>query len=461
MKDVMFSAMKNHTVDFVDIRIEDQTTTWVTFRGADLDSIGSARTVGGIVRAFYKGGWGFSTFNDLDNLEKRVAEACETARLVGKDTSTLAPAAPVVDEVRASLLSDFRKVPLAEKKALAERYNQIVLSHSPKIQTSSVRYGDSFKTIQYASSEGAYILEEIPDIYIMVMATAREGDLVQNAFERTGGTGYESVLNFEESARAAARRAVDLLSAEPVKGGKYTVVTDPVMTGVFTHEAFGHLSEADFVYENEQMQKLMVLGKRFGVDNLNIVDSGATTEADGQFASLGSHKYDAEGVPMRKNYLIKDGILVGRLHSRETAGKMGEQPTGNARTVNFDHPPIVRMTNTFIEAGPDSYEDMIKDIKLGVLAMDAIGGQTAMEMFTFSAAYGYMIRDGKVAEMVRDVVLTGNVFETLMNIDRIGSEVRFGPAGPGGCGKGSQHPLRVGLGGPYIRIQNCLVGGVQ
>jgi TldD protein len=113
---------------------------------------------------------------------------------------------------------------------------------------------------------------------------------------------------------------------------------------------------------------------------------------------------------------------------------MGEQPTGNARAVAFQHPPIVRMTNTYIDAGPDSLEDMLKDIPLGVLAISATGGQTAMEMFTFTAAYGYMIRDGKIAELVRDVSLTGNVFETLMNIDRIGNKVEWYPNGPGGCG---------------------------
>jgi TldD protein len=176
---------------------------------------------------------------------------------------------------------------------------------------------------------------------------------------------------------------------------------------------------------------------------------------------LGTHPYDYEGVPARENFLIKEGILVGRLHSRETAAKMDEPVTGNARAVFFQHPPLVRMTNTYIEPREARFEDMIKDIKLGVYALDMIGGQTAMEMFTFSAAYGYMIRNGQVAELVRDVVLTGNVFETLMNIDMIGDDLEFAPNGPGGCGKGGQYPLRVGLGGPHIRIQNCVVGGQQ
>lgn len=456
MRDKLTQALNTHTADYADIRIEDLDTSWVSFRGPDLDSIGSSRTVGGIVRALYKGGWGYATFNDLDHLEKRVQEACEIAHLVGNQNTQLASIKPVVDCIKADMEKDFRLVPLAQKKALAEEYNNIVLKRHPKIRTSNTRYSDSFKTIYYASSEGTYLESEMPNIYLFMVGIARQDDIVQQNFQTGGGfSGYQLVENLHAKAEKAADMAVKLLSAPTVKGGKYTVVTDPMLTGVFTHEAFGHLSESDFIYENERMKELMQLGKRFGVDNLNILDDGSLP------GLLGTHKYDAEGTPTRQNYLIQDGILVGRLHSRETAGKMGEQPTGNARAVNFHHPPIVRMTNTYLAAGTDTFEEMIKDIDLGVFALDMIGGETAMEMFTFSAAYGYMIRNGQVAEMVRDVVLTGNVFETLMNIDCIGDQVYWAPNGPGGCGKGGQQPLRVGIGGPYIRIQNCTVGGQQ
>jgi TldD protein len=117
---------------------------------------------------------------------------------------------------------------------------------------------------------------------------------------------------------------------------------------------------------------------------------------------------------------------------------MGETPTGNARAVFFQHPPIVRMTNTYIEPGKTPAKDLFKDIELGVYAVDAIGGQTAMEMFTFSAAYGYMIRNGAVAELVRDVTLTGNVFETLMNIDQIGDDLNFAPTAPADAAKANR-----------------------
>jgi TldD protein len=456
MRDQLVEALKVQDVEYADIRLEDKTNTWVNFRGPDLDTIGSGRTVGGIVRALYKGGWGYATFNDLADLPKRVKEACETARLIGTDTTYFSPVDPVVDVIKARFIKDFRHVPLAEKKTLVEEYNRIILGHHKSIQTSSVRYMDSFKKIWFANSEGTYIEEEVPDVNLITAAIAREGDIVQNGFE-TGGSidGYQGVEGFHEKARSAAQKAIELLAAPPVTGDKYTVVTDPILTGVFTHEAFGHLSESDFVYENPRMQEIMQLGKRFGVQNLNIIDDGSLP------GGLGTHKYDYEGVPTRKNYLIKDGILVGRLHSRETAAKMSEPISGNARAVHFQHPPIVRMTNTYIDQGTVAFEEMIKDIKLGVYAIKAIGGETAMEMFTFSAAYGYMIRDGQVAELVRDVVLTGNVFNTLMNIDQIGNDLGWEPNGPGGCGKYEQHPLRVGLGGPHIRIQNCVVGGQQ
>ena len=456
MQERLTQALKAQDVEYADIRLEDVTDSWVRFRGPELDSIGSSRVVGGVVRALYKGGWGYATFNDLSELDKRVKEACETARLVGKEQTYFAPVEPVVADVPAKMEKDFRQVPLADKKALSEEYNKIILGHDAKIQTSYVAYGDSFKTVWYANSQGSYIRQEKPNLYLFLLAVARQDDIVQQAFEMDGGfDGYQSIEQLHEKAAAAAGKAVELVSAPPVTGGKYTVITDPDMTGVFTHEAFGHLSESDFVYENPRMQELMQIGKRFGVDGLNIIDDGSYP------GGMGTHPYDDEGVAMRKNYLIKDGFLVGRLHSRETAGKMNEQPTGNARAVAFQHPPIVRMTNTYIEEGKDTLEDMLKDIKLGVMAVKAFGGETAMEMFTFSAAYGYMIRDGQVAELVRDVVLTGNVFDTLLHIDKIGNKMAWEPNGPGGCGKGNQHPLRVGLGGPYVRIQECVIGGQQ
>jgi TldD protein len=254
-----------------------------------------------------------------------------------------------------------------------------------------------------------------------------------------------------QKVREMAEKAVTLLSAPKVKGGEYTVILDPVLAGVFAHEAFGHLSESDFLYENERMKEIMVLGRHFGGSHLNIVDGAAVP------GLRGSYKYDDEGVPATKTYLILEGVLSGRLHSRETAAKMGEKPTGNARALDYHHPPIVRMTNTYIEAGSTSFQDMLSDIKEGIYARNWYGGSTSMEMFTFSAGEAYMIRNGRLAELLRPVMLTGNVFATLENIDAIGDDLYMNQGG--GCGKGEQVPLPVSDGSPHIRIRHCLVGG--
>ena len=453
MRERMEEALKQSKADYTEVRIESDIHSGLLFKGKELDQIGSSKSLGGMIRALVKGGWGIVNFNDLNHLEGRVSDAVECARLVGKGTSKLADVEPPVDRTVVELKKDFRGIPLLEKKRVAEKYNKAIIQYNSNIQSTNVYYKDRFRTVYYANSEGAYIEDERPYTVVSMEAIARSGDNVQRAKKSNAGIGgFEIAEGLEEKALATAKRAVELLSAPPVKGGKYLVVLDPVLAGVFAHEAFGHLSESDFVYENERMQELMVLGQVFGPDILNIID-------DGHIPGLqGTHKYDDEGVKTRKNYLIKEGVLVGRLHSRETAAVMGEEPTGNARAINYEYEPIVRMTNTCIDKSNTTFEDMIKDIKLGVYASDSMGGQTMMEMFTFSAGCAYMIRDGKIAELVRDVTLTGNVFETLKNIDMIGDSVEWPQVG-GGCGKGIQSPLPVGIGSPHIRIKDVVIGG--
>jgi TldD protein len=228
---------------------------------------------------------------------------------------------------------------------------------------------------------------------------------------------------------------------------------DPIMTGLFTHEAFGHLSEADFIAENPQAKDMLALGRQFGPRTLNIYDDGAAPRLRGSIA------YDDEGVPAQKTWLIRDGILAGRLHSRETAALMNEQPTGNARATSYRQAPLVRMTNTAIAPSDGgAAHNLIKDIDLGVYAVDWAGGETLLEDFTFVAKHGYMIRHGELAEPLRAMTLTGNVFETLMNIDGIGSDFAW-DEGSGDCGKGAED-LPVCDGGPHIRVRDVLVGGM-
>jgi len=444
-------VINRHTADYIEARLEETQNSYISYRGRELDSIGRASAIGGNVRAMVKGAWGFVSFNDFDGLPGRVELAIKQAQFAGSEESRLAPAEPVVDTILTEQGKNPVVIPLAEKKQLLDEYNDIIW-HTPKLQTSIIDYGDSCKKAIFLNSLGSYIEQDRADVTLRLAAIATEGNEVQQAGLSFGSRGdFSLIQGLHQQVEQMARLAVELLSAPQVKGGEYTVVLDPVLAGVFAHEAFGHLSESDFVYENDRLRQIMTLGRRFGSNELNIVD-------DATIPGLrGSYKYDDEGVPATKTYLILEGKLVGRLHSRETAAKMKEKPTGNARAVNYHYPPIVRMTNTYIEPRSASFNDLIGDIKEGIYVKNWFGGTTSMEMFTFSAGEAYMIRHGKLAEPLRPVVLTGNVFTTLMNIDGIGNDLAMNQGG--GCGKREQVPLPVSNGSPHIRIRHCLVGG--
>jgi len=444
-------TLNRYSVDYIEAHLEQSQTSHITYRGRELESIGRTTATGGNVRALVKGGWGFVSFNNLDELADKVKLAVKQAQLVGNGESKLVQVEPVVDVVSAEIDKNPVALPLTKKKQLLDEYNDIIW-RTPKLQTSVIGYGDSHKKVIFLNSLGSYIEQERADINLRLAAIATQDGEVQQVGLSLGSSGdFGAIQGLNQQVAQMARHAVELLSAPQVKGGEYTVVLDPVLAGVFVHEAFGHLSEADFVYENERLRQIMVLGKKFGTAELNIVDTAAIP------GLRGSYKYDDEGVPATKTYLIREGKLVGRLHSRETAAKMKEAPTGNARAINYRYPPIVRMTNTYIEPGAASFDDIIGDIKEGVYAKNWYGGTTSMEMFTFSAGEAYMIRNGKLAEMLRPVVLTGNVFTTLNNIDAIGNDLEMNQGG--GCGKGEQAPLPVANGSPHIRIRHCLVGG--
>lgn len=440
-------------VDYLAIRLEEAEGTDILLRGNKVETLSEGISLGGQVRACYRGGWGFASFNKLETLTDRIEEAIAAARMVGDEETILASIEPICDRRSLPLIgTDPRQVPLLRKKELCSHYAEILRSIDSRIATTSVRYGDSAQRIVLATSDGSLIEQSWVDLEMRFAATARSGETVQTGRETTGSRkAYEDMENLDDQVRSAAHRAVDALALPAVKGNTYTVVIDPILSGLFVHEAFGHLSEADMAYENPDILEVMTLGRRFGPSNLQIFD-GAAPEGH-----RGSYYYDDEGVAATTTQLIKDGVLVGRLHSRETAGKLGEAPTGNARCLNYHYPPIVRMTNTWIERGETPVEALFSGITEGVYARNWLGGMTNGEMFTFTAGEAWMIRNGAIAEPVRDVTLSGNVFSTLADIEAIGDDFYWDESG--GCGKGGQSGLPVGCGGPSLRIRNVVVGG--
>jgi len=372
------------------------------------------------------------------------------SKKVGKEKTELAKVSRITDTITASSKAkEFVNVTLEEKIAITKKYNDLIWKTDNKLSSSSLYYTDSLVGKLFVSSDGSSIYQEKPYVYSILSVVAKKGDVIQKYSTHLANNNYSDLKNKENKVIEAIDIVNKLTKAKTAKSGVYTVILDPRIAGVFAHEAFGHLSEADNVYENEQLANVMKLGKKFGSNLITITD-------DPTIAGLrGSYVYDDEGVKSKKTILLDKGTLKTRLHMRETAGKLGEENNGHARASGAVRPQV-RMGVTYIKAGKSSFKNILKDIKKGLYCISWQGGNTDHENFTFTAGYGIEIREGKLGRIVRDVKLVGNLFETLNNVDMVGNDLKYEG---GTCGKGGQY-LPETSGAPHIRMRNVMVIGV-
>lgn len=456
IEDRIRSIVKRKDVDYMEIRVEEGEKTGVEIKGRSIETLKRGRFFGGNARVLVGGVWGFVYFNSLDEIERKIEDAISQARSLNglvKEKTKLAPVEPVEVKFKPKVIKHPNDISLEEKVKTLLEYNDVFVSAGNKIIGTFIRYHDTVKKIYYANSEGTFIEQDIIDIGSTMMAIASNGRETQRSKVGFGSSNDISVMfGLHDEVRKKAELAIELLDAKEIKGGNFPVVIDQELGGVFIHEAFGHLSEGDNMYENKNLKEVMKIGKIFGSEDLNVFDTG---DIEGK---RGFVMYDSEGVKTRKVYLIRNGVLSGRLHSRETAGKMNEDATGNGRAISYNFPPIPRMRTTCIENGKTNFSDLLKDIKFGIYAKGAFGGQTNGELFTFVPEVSYIIRNGKISETVKNISLSGNVFTTLKNIVGIGDDFQINDSG-GGCGKGNQYPLPVSHGSPHILISSVLVGG--
>ncbi|TFH40782.1 MAG: TldD/PmbA family protein, partial [Chrysiogenales bacterium] len=403
--------------EYAEIRLSASRGVSISLAGNQVETFSAGDTVGGSVRILKDGAWAFVSFNDLSAIEDHFRRGHAISSSVNHSEKTkIRPYGHVRGHFATPCVDDFDAISLEDKFNLISSYNRLLKS-SRMIQTTRAAYRDVRSFYAYLNTEGSDITYDRAYCGVSLSSVAKDGARIQPYGESTSGYGgFELVRGLEATAEGVAKRAVDLLSAESVPGGAYRVVADQKLAGVFIHEAFGHLSEADFVHENERLREEMVLGRRFGPPELNVIDSG-------HHPGLAGHiPFDDEGVLPEETRLITGGLLSGRLHSRETAEKMDEALTGNARAIGVTQQPIVRMTNTYIENGAHERDAIIEEAGDGIYAAGVIGGETNLEMFTFTSGYGYEIRRGKLGRMYRDIVLSGNVFTTLAAIEMIGND---------------------------------------
>ena len=456
MFDKLKSILSRLDADYADIRYEVKKDTIVSFSGKELTEIGANSADGFVIRALKDGGMASVVFTKETDAEKAVRSVMENARLIAKNAAkpaTLAQVELVQDAFVPALDEDPREVSMSEKLELVRKYNDIPLGHK-KIATTSITYQDVIREKDFLNSEGTQIREDLVTTRIAGEIIGKDGDLTQNVRVSTGGShGFSTVRDQEDYFEKRTKIVLDLLQAKPVDGGVHNCVLNQSLAGVFTHEAFGHYSEADLIENLPSMREKMKIGSKLGHDVLNIVDNA--TLAD----QLGFYRYDDEGVQVRPTQLMKNGVLTGRLHSRRSAAEFGEPVSGHCVAQDYRFAPIIRMGTIFIEPGTHSLEELTAMLGDGLYILDAKGGATSGENFTFGAQYGYLVKGGKVKEMVRDINISGNLYETMKNITAVGNDVAFSKIG--GCGKGPimQLNIRSCSGGPHILVNGLVIGG--
>jgi TldD protein len=231
-----------------------------------------------------------------------------------------------------------------------------------------------------------------------------------------------------------------------------TVVLGPGWPGILLHEAIGHGLEGDF---NRKGVSAFAgrIGQKVASELVTVVDDGTIANR------RGSLNVDDEGTPTGRTVLIENGILRGYLQDRLNARLMGMAPTGNGRRESFAHPPLPRMTNTFMLAGQDDPADIIRSVDRGLYAVSFGGGQVDITngKFVFSASEAYLIEDGRVTRPVKGATLIGNGPDALTRVSRVGRDLAL-DEGIGTCGKDGQS-VPVGVGLPTIRLDEMTVGG--
>ncbi len=453
----MFDDLKNIIskvdADYADVRYEIKKEINIVFNGKELNTVTSNSTDGYVLRVLKNGGLSSVAFTKKKDADEALQSATQNALLISKNIKKpvrFAKTEVIKDKFKPELDEDPRDISIEEKIDLTRKYNNIPLKQK-NVLTTNIAYNEVIREKYFVSTEGSEIGEDLITNGIRGLITSSDGNIFQNVRVAFGGSGgFASIRNQESEFEKRTALVLDLLKAQPIDGGVYNVVLNPDLAGVFTHEAFGHFSEADLIEDNPTMREKMKIGAKLGNDIVNIKDDPTMPD------QLGFYKYDDEGVKARSTQLMENGVLVGRLHSRRTAAAFDEPLSGHCVAEDYRYPPIIRMGNIFIEPGPASFDELISKLGEGFYILDAKGGQTSGENFTFGAQYGYIIKNGKLGEMVRDINISGNLYRTLENISAVGNDLELSKVG--GCGKGQMN-IRSTNGAPHILINNLLIGG--
>jgi len=438
---------------YADVRLEQTVDHRIMLRDGSLDDVLSRVETGALLRVLKGGRWYYASTTELDRIDAQLAElAASDALPAGAPLDMGAILQVHVEDRRVFGDAQVDAVPVSEKLQLLQRY--CARLERQDIKTWSGNWLDQRRDRRFVSSLGADVRTDYQEAGVQLRFSIASGEQsLQEIFSR-GGHRFSEIADNTDANLAELDVYLDkcarfVAGAQAVTPGQYPVILAPKVAGVFAHESFGHKSEADFMLGDPAMLEDWKIGSRIGPDMLNIVD-------DGEQQGSGWAPFDDEGQPSKKTYLIKDGLLTGRLHAAHTAAALKEDCTGNARAISFRFEPIVRMTTTWIEPGELSQEELFSGVEDGFF-IESYKHGSGMSTFTIAPSLAWRIKDGKVTEPVRIAVITGSVFETMGEIDGLSDTIERPFLLGGGCGKFEQWPLSVGFGGPFVRIRRMTV----
>ncbi len=331
--------------------------------------------------------------------------------------------------------------------------NDIIRSHGDSIVQVKVAYHDVTREVLVANSEGLCVTDKTLSSYYVAQTVARKGDVIQTGYEVAGGNGEFDISvgdRWMDVCNTSVGRALRMLDAEQISGGKMPVVLSSKAGGTMVHEAIGHGLEADLAGEGLSVYADRV-GKLVASPLITIVDDATIPGKRGTF------NFDDDGIEAQRTVLVENGVLKTYMYDRLSAMKKGVASTGNGRRESFRFRPIVRMTNTVILPGESDPEEITRSVKNGLYVVSMGGGQvnTVNGDFVFEVVEGYKIENGEVTTPVRGATLSANGPVALNNIDCVGSDLGYGV---GVCGKDGQG-VGVSDAQPTLLLKEITVGG--
>jgi TldD protein len=442
--------------DYADLYFEYQTSTSVSLDESLVKSASQGISVGCGVRVLAGERTGYAYTDDLSS--ERILHAARTAALIASGPAKQ-PVVGLTDKPAHNLYP----VPLPSVEAevlakvdLVQRADKAARAYDPRIHEVRVAYADELRRILVIGSDGSFAEDSQPMARMSVFCIAKSE---QSSARGTGGGGGRVGIEYfltektpEFFALEAARQAIIQLDAREAPAGEMEVVLGPGWPGVLLHEAIGHGLEADFNRKKTSAFSDM-MGRRVASDKCTVIDNGTMP------GRRGSLNVDDEGNGTNSTVLIDKGILRGYLTDKLSSRLMNLPNTGNGRRESYQHIPMPRMTNTYMLAGQDSPEDIIRSVKYGVYAVNFGGGQVDITngKFVFSASEAYLIEDGKVTSPLKNATLIGNGPDVLTKVSMVGNDLQL-DEGVGTCGKDGQS-VPVGVGIPTLKVDRLTVGG--